>query len=279
MSSIQNKIKDLILEIKVLQRSIPSMVMAMFSVSLVAMNLLANKSVNIASEYVAVDTGILFSWIVFLLMDMMVKRFGPRAATLTSFMALLINLGLVLMLFLAGQIPGMWGEAYVDGAEDLINGALNRTFGGTWYVLLGSSVAFMLSAVVNNALNWAILQLRRGSLEAKAKNTNLVVNGNLSEAENKNEMKASLQEEKYRHFAMRSFISTFVSQFVDNLTFALIVSLNFFGWTLTQCIGCAFTGAILELLCEVIFSPIGYRVAKKWDAENVGSEYIERYLS
>ena len=78
---------------------------------------------------------------------------------------------------------------------------------------------------------------------------------------------------------MRSFISTFVSQFVDNLTFALIVSLNFFGWTLTQCIGCAFTGAILELLCEVIFSPIGYRVAKKWDAENVGSEYIERYLS
>lgn len=35
----------------------------------------------------------------------------------------------------------MWGEAYVDGSEELINGALNRTFGGIWYVVFGSTAA------------------------------------------------------------------------------------------------------------------------------------------
>ena len=57
----------------------------------------------------------------------------------------------------------------------------------------------------------------------------------------------------------------------------LIVSHNFFGWTLTQCIMCAFTGAIVELLCEVVFSPIGYRISNRWKEEGVGNEYLAKY--
>ena len=38
---------------------------------------------------------------------------------------------------------------------------------------------------------------------------------------------------------------------------------------------CALTGAVAELIMEIIFSPIGYRITKKWSAESVGSEYFD----
>jgi len=37
---------------------------------------------------------------------------------------------------------------------------------------------------------------------------------------------------------------------------------------------CALTGAVAELLMEIAFSPIGYRITRKWRAENVGEEYL-----
>lgn len=173
------------------------------------MNLLANKSINLPFDWLALDCGIIFSWLVFLLMDMVTKHFGPRAATMLSVIALIVNLFMALMLFIGSVIPGLWGESFVEGSENVINFALDHTFRGTWYVLLGSSVAFIVSSIVNNELNW------------------------------------------------------------------LIVSHNFFGWTMTQCIMCAVTGAVVELICEVIFSPIGYRVAKRWKKREAGKLYID----
>ena len=38
---------------------------------------------------------------------------------------------------------------------------------------------------------------------------------------------------------------------------------------------CALTGAIVELIMEIIFSPIGYKITRKWKEENVGKEYLE----
>lgn len=64
-----------------------------------------------------------------------------QAATEITVLAILVNLFFCLLLFLGSLIPGMWGEAYVDGSEELINGALNRTFGGIWYVVFGSTAA------------------------------------------------------------------------------------------------------------------------------------------
>ena len=37
---------------------------------------------------------------------------------------------------------------------------------------------------------------------------------------------------------------------------------------------CATTGMAVELLMEVIFSPIGYHISRRWKKDNVGSEYI-----
>jgi hypothetical protein len=47
-----------------------------------------------------------------------------------------------------------------------------------------------------------------------------------------------------------------------------------FSYTIVQVLGSAILGAILELFMEAIFSPIGYRLSRRWKLEGVGNEYI-----
>ena len=195
--------KKALSEFRDLMRTVPPLVVSLLFLSIVGMNLLANKSINTGVEWLALDCGILFSWLTFLCMDILTQGYGP----------------------------GVWGESFVEGSEDILNTALNNTFGGTWFIILGSSVAFLVSAALNNFLNDGIgRKLRR--------------------------------DRGFGSFALRAYVSTFVAQFADNLVFALLVSKVFFGWTLLQCFTCALTGAGLELLFEVFFSPLGYSLSR-----------------
>lgn len=241
-------LKGLLTEVTLLLRSIPSPVVASYVVAIILMNLLANKAVPLPFDYLVLDCGFFLSWMVFLTMDMVTRRFGPKAADMLSVIALLANLFMCAVFFGISKLPGEWSASYVDGSEAVINAALDETFGGTWYVVMGSSAAFLSSAFVNNFLNHLI--------------------GKKAEGRKKN----------FATFALRSYVSTFIGQFVDNLVFAFIVSHTFFGLSALQCVLCAFFGAIMELLCEVVFSPIGYRVSQNWERDNVGAEYIEKYV-
>lgn len=211
---------------------VPPIILTLLVLSVVGMNLLANKSIDTGLSWLALDCGILFSWLTFLSMDIMTHCYGPRAATAGSFAALALNILMALVFFCASRIPGVWGESFVPGSEQVLNQALNNTFGGTWFIILGSSIAFAVSAVVNNFLNYGIGQ----RLES---NTG------------------------FGSFALRSYVSTFIAQFTDNIVFALLVSRTFFGWTLLQCVTCAITGAVLELVFEIFFSPVGYRISRR----------------
>lgn len=239
-----DKIKNGFLEFKLLLRSIPAVVTVFFVLSLFSMNLLANKSINLPVSWLALDCGIIVSWFAFLTMDMVTKHFGPKAATQLSLFAIAVNLVFCLMMFLGSLIPGAWGESFVENGEQ-INTALDNTFGGTWYVLAGSTLAFIVSALVNNFSNAAIgLAFRKNPDGAAA-------------------------------YFLRSYVSTAIGQFVDNMIFALVVSHVFFGWSLLQCLTCSLTGMLVELICEVLFSGIGYSVCKRWKKENVGKDYFE----
>ncbi|MDO4478602.1 MAG: VUT family protein [Lachnospiraceae bacterium] len=237
MNIVKNELKDL----KILLRSIPGGVFSLFCISVIVMNLLANKEL-FSTPYLALDCGFVVSWVSFLCMDMICKHFGPKAAVKVSIAALLTNLGVCILFKLMCLTPGMWGEYYTYGTME-VNDALNATIGGSWYVVLGSSVAMLVSAIVNAAINHGI-----GS---------------------------HLKDDNFRSFALRSYISTGIAQFVDNLVFALIVSHVFFGWTWLQVFTCSLTGAIMELLCEVFLSPVGYRVVVRWKKERVGAAYLE----
>lgn len=224
--------KKLLSELEDTLARVHPLILTMMVLSTVGMNLLANKSIDTGLSWLALDCGILLSWLAFLAMDVATHCYGPRAATVVSFVALAFNLGMVGIFFVASIIPGVWGESFVPGSEAVINVALNHTFGGTWFIILGSSIAYAVSSVLNNFLNWGIGE-RVGN------------------------------EQSFGTFALRSYVSTFVAQFTDNITFALIVSRTFFGWTLLQCVTCAIAGAVLELVFEVFFSPIGYRISRK----------------
>lgn len=238
---MKDKIRREILEFQILLRSIPATVVTLFVVSVVCMNLLANKTL-LQLDWIALDGGILISWLSFMCMDVITKHFGPKASNRISILAVGINLLTCAIFYIASVIP--------SNVNDYT--AFNGIFGGTWFILMGSTIAFLASALINNSLNWSIGKLFRKNPDGKFA------------------------------FAMRTYISTFIGQFFDNFLFSIIVFMmcapifwDGFHWTLIQCAMCALTGAVLELIMEIIFSPIGYRISRRWQKEAVGKEYFE----
>lgn len=241
IESIKARIKREKEETAVLLNSIPATVLTLFVVSVICMNLLANKTL-VQTDWIALDGGILISWLSFMCMDIITKYFGPKASNKIAILACGINLLTCMIFYIASIIP--------SNAADYE--ALNNILGGTWFILLGSTIAFIISAFINNFLNWTIGK-------AFVKNPN----GKLA-------------------FAARTYISTFIGQFLDNFIFSLIVFVGFapvfwdgFHWTVLQCSMCALTGAVAELIMEVIFSPFGYRITTKWKKLSVGQGYLK----
>ena len=231
-------------ETAILLRCIPATVVSLFVVSVICMNLLANKTL-VQTDWIALDGGILISWLSFLCMDTITKRFGPKASSKIAVLASAINLLTCLIFYIASIIP--------SNASDYT--ALNGILGGTWFILFGSTAAFLASAVINNVLNWAIGRTFRRNPDGKLA------------------------------YAARTYISTFIGQFLDNLIFSLIVFVGFapifwdgFHWTVVQCVTCALTGAVAELIMEIVFSPFGYRTVQRWEKHRIGQEYLD-YIS
>lgn len=242
------KLKNYFYEIRLLIRSVPSFIFSLFVLSVFCMNLLANKSISLPFDWLALDSGMLISWFAFLSMDIITKHFGPKAATELSVIATALNLLFCIIFFIVSKIPGVWSHSYINSSQAIINNALNNTFGGTGYVIFGSTVAFLLSAAVNNFTNFLV-----------------------GKAFKKN-------SDSFKAYTVRCYISTALGQFVDNLTFSLIVSHFFFGWSLLQCVTCSITGMVFELICEAVFSKTGYKICKKWEEEQIGQEYLKYRL-
>ncbi len=241
MSKITAIIKKEREETRVLLRCIPATVVTLFVVSVICMNLLANKTL-LQLDWIALDGGILVSWLSFMCMDIITKHLGSRASNRITVLAAGINLLTCLIFFVASIIP--------TNAADYT--AFDSIFGGTWFILLGSTVAFLCSGVINNVLNSAIGGLFRKNPDGKFA------------------------------FAMRAYVSTFIGQFLDNFIFSIIVFVIFapifwdgFCWTPLQCATCALTGALAELIMEIVFSPLGYKIVKRWKEKDVGREYLD----
>lgn len=245
---------------KLLMRNIPSAVVALFVVAVVTMNLMANK-IWFSSKFCAADGGLLLSWIPFICMDITTRRYGPKAATKLNIFALLVNLVFVgLFALVACAHVGIGSAMEVNGVATWAEywaqyESFESVFSCTWFVLLGSSIAFLSSGVVNNVLNWLIGKLFKKHPDSKVA------------------------------YYTRSYVSTMIGQFVDNLLFATIVFMIFapiywgYSLTLVQCIGSSLIGAFLELIMQVIFSPFGYKMYKRWEKEEVGKEYLDSLKS
>ena len=238
--------KKSLTQVKDALRAIPGPVTAIFVLSVVSMNLLANKSIfNL--PWLASTAGIFVSWISFLCMDAVCKRFGAKAATILNTFAMSVSLIVAILYMLIVKIPGIWAASYATpDMQDVVNSALDSTFSSAWYIVIGSAAAMFLGGLVNSIVNKAV-----GSK----------VDHN----------------DTYGGFAVRSFLSTAAGQFVDNFVFASFVSYLFFGWTWKQVIVCSFMMMLLELVFEIVFSPIGYKLSKNWKRDQVGNDYLSKY--
>lgn len=228
---------------KLLFRSIPGLVTCGFVISVVVMNLMASK-VIIMTSFMGITGGVLLSWLPFLTMDTVVKTFGLKAANKLTLLGLIVNLACIGIFQLVSVIQ-VGGDASSYAAFD-------ATFSQTWQIFVASSIAFLVSGVVNNASNVFIAKLVKKNPDGKVA------------------------------YMLRTYISTAIGQFVDNFIFAGLAFMVFFqlsigsslGYTWLSVLGTAAFGALLELLMEVIFSPIGYRICQKWRKEAVGEEYL-----
>lgn len=232
-------LKKEIQDYKILLRNVPALPLCFFIVSLIMMNLLANKTIVDVDRVIALDAGIIVSWLSFMSMDILTKHFGPRASTKVSIFATFINLLVCGIFYIASILPNPTGFVHDD------------LFKGTWFVLVGSTVAFIASAFINNFINWGIGTMFKKHPDGRAA------------------------------YVTRTYISTALGQFFDNLIFAVIVFIGFapkywgFSWDIVQCITCSLTGAIIELIFEIIFSPIGFRITQKWKKQRIGQEYLD----
>ena len=228
--------------VSALLRSIPGSLTVLFVLAVIAMNFLARVTV-LSLPWLAVTAGIFVSWLAFLLLDIVVKHFGARAGNLLSLLAIAANLVCTLLCTLAGRV---WNHP-----------ALDSLVGGQWSVLLASTAAYIVSALTNNYTNVGIGRRFRKNPDGAAA------------------------------YAARSFGSTFLSQVVDNFLFVFLAFMLFpripgalqVWWTLPQCLGAAVAGALLELVTEMLFSPIGFYVLRSWRARDVGREYRLRYCA
>lgn len=241
---MKNWLKSQWREYKLLLKSLPSLTLAIFVLTVFTMNLLANKSWEVGLSWVSFDCGFIVSWIAFLTMDVLTKHYGAKGATQVSFTALAISLVACFVMWCASKIKGVWGESLVYGGT-AIDDALNNTVGGNWYVVLGSATAFALSTVVNNFTNHGLGLLFK---------------------QNPNGFVA---------YATRTYLSTALGQFVDNLVFALLVSKTLFGWSFAKCVACASLSMLAELIFEILFSFVGYKICAKWKKDGVGKQYLD----
>ena len=130
---MKERISSATADTKLLFRNIPSVITALFTVSVVIMNILANKTIY-KSDWLAIDGGILVSWLSFLCMDIITKAFGPKGATKLAIFAMLINAFVCVLFYFVSIIPNPPGEDF---------SAFNSVIGGTWFILLSSTVAFI----------------------------------------------------------------------------------------------------------------------------------------
>ena len=157
-----------------LLRSVPLSVTVLFIAAVLAMNFLARITL-LSLPFLALNAGITVSWLSFLLMDVMTRHYGPRAATQLSVVAILVNLCCCFFCVVLSRVKGLPG--------------LDMVVGGQWSILTASTIAFVISALTNNYTNCYIGRFFRKNPDGKAA------------------------------FAARSFVSTFLSQVVDNFPF------------------------------------------------------------
>lgn len=210
-------------------RTIPSILLALFCVAIVLMNVLANKTI-FQNQWLAIDGGIIITWLVVVIMDLVTAVCGPRVSIKMSIFGTIVSLFASLLFFIVSKIPG--------GPEF---NAFTEVLGGTWFIIVAGAISFIISSSINALINHSIgKKFKKDPTGKKAFSVRSCVS---------------------------TFVSQVFDNFTFNLlAYALFAPIfwNGFHWTVLQCFTCAIVYGLLELLIEFVLFPIIYRIYKSW---------------
>lgn len=226
--TIEEKVYGYIMKLKEAVKQVPAVAFGLLVGCIITMNLLANKLI-LDLPWIALDAGILVSWFCFLLCDIMVKAYGPKTAFRVSIVASFCNLVFSILMMIAGFIGGTWAGEYSPLVDSVISGTIRA--------LIASTAAFVISSFVDSFSNWVIF-------------------------------KRFKDKRSFRSYIVSSGVSTFIGQFVDNFVFAMLFTVAL-GWiSVGAALMMSLTGAVAELICQLLFSNLGYKVSEKWIQES-----------
>lgn len=225
MTKIKNYFKDYWTTLK----SIHPAILIIFVLTIVTMNILANFTLY-QGNYIALDGGIIVTWIVASICDIVTISKGPRTTIRMSIFGILISL----------IFSGIFAIINAICRQNMDISQISPIFSGTWFIVLSSAIAFVTSTSINALLNYSI------GLLFKEKNKSKIA------------------------YCVRSFPSTLISQFIDNFVFSSLAYMAFapifwngFSWTIIQTLSCAATYSGIALVVEVIVTPIAYKICRK----------------
>lgn len=205
-------------------RKIPSVALVLFVVTLVVMNILANKTIY-QNDYIAIDGGVVITWIVILIGDLVTVTYGPKVCIKMNAFAIVINLLCSAIFSLVSHIPT---------SKDY--SAFMEVLGGTWFIIISSTIAFLISSTLDSFMNYGIGKLFKDPLSRGA-------------------------------VRCRSYVSTVISAIIDNLIFNIFAFMVFapifwngFHWTFVQCLCCSLLYGAIELAIEVVIFPLTYKL-------------------
>lgn len=250
-----------------LLRSVPAVALALIFVANVLMNILAAKSIiNVPATFASTnwfiggeghdfwliqDAGLIVSWIGFLVGDLLVKAFGSKNAIRINITSLVLSLFISLLLIGVSKVPGNWSPSFdINGnllpEAGIINGGLDAVIGNVWFVILGSAAATFVGILVNNITHGILLKKM-----------------------------IKKHGDSYFGYFVAAGASTVFGQVIDNIVFAVLVGIPFFGWSLFSVLMCSLLGGLVELVAEMIFTPLTYKISQNWAKNKIGQDWMK----
>lgn len=196
----------------------------LYVVIAVMMNIFAMKALSFGTSMIICDGGLLISWGVFLISNVIVEVWGKRKTVLLVTFAAIVAFVVMLLGRLIVAIPTL--PSYADQAQ-----AFEMVFSNGPRTILASVIAFW----VGNYVNVHIIHVFKSFLERKRK-------------------------DNWLYFFLRAAISTLIGQFVDNILFLSLafapVGLSVYEMAWHDILTAALSGTVIELVVESIFVPM-----------------------
>jgi len=196
----------------------------LYVVIAVMMNIFAMKALSFGTSMIICDGGLLISWGVFLISNVIVEVWGKRKTVVLVTFAAVVAFVIMLLGRLIVAIPTL--TSYQDQAQ-----AFEMVFSNGPRTILASLIAFW----VGNYVNVHIIHVFKTIMERRG-------------TDNK------------AYFFLRAAISTLIGQFVDNILFLSLafapVGLSVYEMTWHDILTAALSGTVIELVVESIFVPM-----------------------